>query len=219
MPISHHVFLTGATGYLGRALTTALLQGGHTVRALVRPGSALRLPGRVAPIIGDALDSRTYADQVAPADTLVHLVGVAHPGPTKAALFQTVDLASAREAVRAALAGQVEHFVYVSVAHPAPVMQAYWKARVEAESLIDTAQMSATILRPWYVLGPGHRWPLVLKPLYWMAERIPGTRETARRLGLVTLSQMIEALVWAVENPANGTRILDVPAIRHGSGA
>jgi hypothetical protein len=52
-----------------------------------------------------------------------------------------------------------------------------------------------------------------------LAELIPGTRETARRLGLVTLRQMIAALVWSVEHPATGTRILAVPDIRRGSGA
>ncbi len=219
MIVSRRVFLTGGTGYLGSRLITRLAERGHTVRALARPGSAFRLPGRSVPIAGDALDARTYADQVAPADTFVHLVGVAHPGPAKAQQFRTVDLASVREAVHAAAAARVGHFVYVSVAHPAPVMRAYWRARVEAESLIKEAPLNATILRPWYVLGPGHRWPLALLPAYWLAERIPSTHDTALRLGLVTLRQMIAALVWSVEHPARGTQILAVPDIRRGSGA
>jgi nucleoside-diphosphate-sugar epimerase len=41
------------------------------------------------------------------------------------------------------------------------------------------------------------------------------TRDGARRLGLVTLAQMIRALVWAVEHPpASGAPVLDVSAIR-----
>lgn len=40
------------------------------------------------------------------------------------------------------------------------------------------------------------------------------TRQSARRLGLVTLAQMVNALVDAVENPPTGIRIVDVPAIR-----
>jgi hypothetical protein len=38
--------------------------------------------------------------------------------------------------------------------------------------------------------------------------------EGAQRLGLVTLEQMIAALVHAVENPATGTRVVAVPQIR-----
>jgi uncharacterized protein YbjT (DUF2867 family) len=70
------------------------------------------------------------------------------------------------------------------------------------------------VLRPWYVLGPGHRWAYALIPFYAIAERIPVTRATARRLGLVTVPRMLSALVLAVENPAVGTRIVEVPEIR-----
>ena len=45
--------------------------------------------------------------------------------------------------------------------------------RSEGEALIRAAGLNATILRPWYVLGPGHRWPVVLIPAYWLAERLP----------------------------------------------
>ena len=41
-----------------------------------------------------------------------------------------------------------------------------------------------------------------------------GDREAARRLGLVSLEQMLAALVAAVENPAGAMRIVEVPAIR-----
>jgi uncharacterized protein YbjT (DUF2867 family) len=151
---------------------------------------------------------------VPPAEAFVHLVGVAHPSPSKAEEFRTVDLASVRAAVFAAQSAGVAHFIYVSVAHPAPVMKAYIAARCEGEALIRASGLNATILRPWYVLGPGHQWPLALRPLYWLAERFSKMRESARRLGLVTIDQMIAALVWAVENPATGVRIMEVPAIR-----
>ncbi|HYT96576.1 MAG TPA: hypothetical protein VEO36_04585 [Casimicrobiaceae bacterium] len=95
-------------------------------------------------------------------------------------------------------------------------MRAYVAARTVGEAAIAEAKLTATILRPWYVVGPGHRWPIVLKPLYWISERPPATRDTALRLGLVTLEQMVAALVRAMEEPppASTIRIVDVPAIR-----
>ena len=86
--------------------------------------------------------------------------------------------------------------------------------REECEQIIQKSGLNATILRPWYVLGPGHRWPYVLFPFYWLMERIPSKRGTALRLGLVTLQQMLNALVAAVENPSQGIEIVDVPGIR-----
>jgi uncharacterized protein YbjT (DUF2867 family) len=110
----------------------------------------------------------------------------------------------------------VAHFVYVSVAQPAPVMQTYVETRRAAEAAIVAAGFAATFVRPWYVLGPGHRWPWLLLPFYSLASLLPATRDTARRLGLVTLAQMTRALVTAVERPPEpkSTRIVDVPEIR-----
>ena len=208
------VFVAGATGYLGRAAIPLLLDRGPPVRALARPGSEARVPSRAEAVPGEALRRESFEGWIAPADTFLQLVGVAHPSPSKADLFQTIDLASAKASAEATRAAGVAHFVYVSVAHPAPAMRAYWGARAEAEAFIAAKGLNATILRPWYVLGPGHLWPYLLLPGYWVAERLPRTRTTARRLGLVTLSQMAAAIVHAVENPVSGICIVEVPEIR-----
>jgi len=208
------VFLTGGTGYLGSRLTQRLGSRGHTVRALTRLPSAPRLPPHCTPVIGDALHGLSYAHLISPADTFVHLVGVSHPSPAKAQEFLSVDLASVVAAVPAAVTAGIRHFVYVSVAQPAPVMQAYVAARARAEELIRGSGLRATMLRPWYVLGPGHRWPAVLLPGYWLAELLPRSREVARRMGLVTIGQMLSALVAAVEQPVDGVRVVEVPQIK-----
>jgi hypothetical protein len=67
-------------------------------------------------------------------------------------------------------------------------------------------------------LGPGHRWPYFLLPVYKLMELIPQTRDGANRLGLVTLGQMLNALLHATETPAAGVRIVEVPEIRAASG-
>jgi uncharacterized protein YbjT (DUF2867 family) len=209
------VFVTGGTGYLGRPLIQTLLRRGYRVRALVRRGSERLLPEAALPIVGDALDAATFAPAIPVAATVVHLVGTPHPNPSKAAEFRRVDLASIRATVSAAGRAGARHLVYVSVAHPAPVMRAYVAARQEGEALVRASGIPATILRPWYVLGPGHRWPYVLVPVYAMLRRLPWTREAAERLGLVTRAAMIAALAGAVDTqPHAPVRIMDVPAIR-----
>lgn len=208
------VFVTGGTGYLGRALVPALLSRGHVVRALVRPGSERRLPPGAQAVVGDALKVETFAGAIGPADTLIHLVGTPSPGPAKAAQFRDVDLLSVRAAVAGALQAGVRHLVYVSVAQPAPVMQAYIAVRQAGEALIRASGVPATLLRPWYVLGPRHRWPYLLLPLYAVLSRFPATRAGASRLGLVTLRQMVAAMVRAVEHPAAAVQVIEVPEIR-----
>lgn len=210
----HDVFVTGATGYIGRALIGALLARAHRVRALVRPGSEGNVPTGALAVRGDALDATAYRDSVAPADTFVHLVGTPHPAPWKARQFRDVDLRSIHAAVEAAGHARVGHFVYLSVAHPAPVMATYIAVRKEGEALLARSGMSATFVRPWYVLGPGHRWPTLLLPLYGVLERIPATRDAALRLGFVTLDDIVAALVRAVEQPPQTLAVLGVQEIR-----
>ena len=215
MAESPGVFVAGGTGYIGRPLVSELLRRDHPVRVLVRPGSEGKIPAGAIPVPGDALRPETFADAIAPAKTFVQLVGVAHPSPAKAAEFRSVDLASLSASVDAAARAGIDHFVYLSVAQPAPaIMKAYAAVRAEGEAIVLTSGMRATFLRPWYVLGPGHRWPYLLVPAYFVFERLPGTRDAARRIGLVTLSQMVTALVRAVEHPPDGVRIVEVPDIR-----
>lgn len=163
----------------------------------------------------DPLNASTFLDRMAGCDTLVQLLGVTHPNPRKVAEFRAIDLGSALTSLEAARQAHVAHFVYVSVAQPAPVMQFYIQVRAEVEAAIRAAGINATFIRPWYVLGPGRRWPLILVPMYWIFEKTPTTRDSARRLGLVTREQMIAALVNAVENPPAGVKVVEVPEIRN----
>jgi uncharacterized protein YbjT (DUF2867 family) len=208
------VFVNGGTGYIGSRLIARLLARGHGVTAVARPASRHKLPPGCSVVLADALDGSSYQGRIAPSDAFVQLVGVAHPSPAKAKEFVAIDQRSGIEAVAAARQCGVAHFVYVSVAHPAPMMRAYIATRSACEAQIRESGLNATILRPWYVLGPGHRWPYILLPFYKFAELIPSKREAALRLGLVTVEQMVAALAWAVEHPAEGVRVMEVPAIR-----
>lgn len=208
------VFVTGGTGYMGQRLIPALIARGAVVTALVRPGSEPKLPADATPVVGDVLHRETFANAIPLGAVVVHLVGTPHPSPSQAAQFEAIDFVSARECHAAAEQAGAKHFVYVSVAHPAPIMHAYVDVRQRVERILRESSLPHTIVRPWYVLGPGHCWAYLLVPIYWLAERMPSKRETARRLGLVTLRQMIATLTYAVETASNESRVFEVPDIK-----
>jgi uncharacterized protein YbjT (DUF2867 family) len=208
------VVIVGGTGYLGRPLIEKLCAAGLGVSAVARPQSVSKVPSGCAVIDGNALDSQTYQDRLPAGAIFVHLVGVPHPAPWKVAEFRAVDLVALEQSIMAAKRVEAAHFIFVSVAHPAPVMKAFIQVRMECEELLRASRLPATILRPWYILGPGHYWPYVLIPVYEVLEAIPGTRESAVRLGLVTRSQMVNALAAAVESEPDGVRVLETAEIR-----
>ncbi|MEO5821273.1 MAG: NAD(P)H-binding protein [Vicinamibacteraceae bacterium] len=211
------VFITGGTGYIGRRLIPVLQRQGCSVRALVRPGSERKVPPGCEVVVGNPLDRATFEQDIEPESAFVQLLGVRHPLPRKAQQFYDIDLVSAKASIDAATARQVDHFVYVSVAQPAPIMKAYQLSRAIAEGHLAQSGLTSSVLRPWYVLGPGHRWPIVLTPFYWIAERRASSRAAALRLGLVTIDQMVAALALVVAAPPKTSRILTVPDIRRAS--
>ena len=177
-----NIFITGGSGYIGRALIPLLLKQNYSVSCLVREKSISRLPEGSKPIIGNVLDSSSYKEKIFPSDTFIHLVGVSHPNPSKADQFRKIDLVSLQQSVNAAVESNIRHFIYLSVAHPAPIMKEYIRVRVECEEFLSASELNATIIRPWYVLGPGHRWPYLLIPVYKFLERFPSTKDSAKRL-------------------------------------
>ncbi|HEX7809695.1 MAG TPA: hypothetical protein VF608_13245, partial [Thermoanaerobaculia bacterium] len=62
--------------------------------------------------------------------------------------------------------------------------------------------------------GPGHRWPYLILPLYWLWSLFPSQRDTARRLYPVTLRDMVTSICDAAEDLPIGARIIEAPEIR-----
>ena len=211
---SQRVFMTGGTGYLGSRLIPLLLERGYPVALLLRPGSPADVPRGAQVVIGNPLDAASVEEHLRPGDIVVQLVGVPKPAPGKGAQFRAVDRLSGLASMEAARKVGASHFLYVSVAHPAPIMKDYIDVRRECEDRLRTSGSRTTMLRPWYILGPGHWWPLALQPVYRLMELMPSTRDAAKRLGLVTIQDMLTALVWSIEHPPVTHRVIDVPEIR-----
>jgi uncharacterized protein YbjT (DUF2867 family) len=210
------VFITGATGYIGRRLVKLLLENGCSVKALVRPGSQSKLPREVEWVIADPFDGTSFSEAIPPGCTFIHLLGVPHPGPSKRELFKSIDLASVKAACEAAKSACVKHFIYISVAQtPTRIMHDYQECRREGEKCLAQAGLPVTIFRPWYVVGPGHYWPLLFLPLFKILELVPQTAIKAKSLRLVTLKQLLNALVSSVnEISSSGIKIIEIDSIR-----
>ena len=101
------VFVTGGTGYVGGAVVRELVAGGHEVKALARSakGEQALVELGAQPISGDLLDPRSYHDDAASSDAIIH---AAYQYSTPEAL----DATALVTLLRAARTGKASSFIY-----------------------------------------------------------------------------------------------------------
>jgi uncharacterized protein YbjT (DUF2867 family) len=210
------VFITGATGYIGKRLTKLLLQRGHKVIALVRNGSEHKVVVGAAIVAADPFDPNSLQSFIPKGAVFIQLLGVSHPSPKKAKQFKEIDLRSVKASADAAAIAEVSHFIYVSVARaPSKIMATYQAVRKEGEEYCKNKKLNCSFIRPWYVMGPGHYWPVLLLPLYSVAELVPTWRQKARAMALVTINQILRTLITAVDANPLPLRIIEIKQIRN----
>jgi uncharacterized protein YbjT (DUF2867 family) len=211
------VFVAGGTGYIGKRLIKILLTQGYHVTALAREQSVKKLPEGCKVVMGSPFDASTYVNSIPEDCVFVHLVGVAHPGPKKKEQFYSIDLPSLKVSVEAAKQAKAKHFVYMSVAQsPTKVMGDYQEARRQGEEAVLASGLTSTFIRPWYVVGAGHYWPLSFQPVFKLLEIIPKTSAKAKALALVSLKQMLRTLNAVVINsPKEINNIVEIPDIKN----
>ena len=144
--------VTGATGFVGRALVERALAAGHTLRALTRRPQRPR-DGVVW--IDGALDRpESLATLVDGADAIVHVAGVVST-PTRAG-FVAGNIDGTRAVLAAAGRAGVRRFVHVSsLSAREPDLSLYGWSKAEAEALVQASRLDWSIVRPSGVYGPG----------------------------------------------------------------
>jgi nucleoside-diphosphate-sugar epimerase len=101
-----NLFVTGGTGYLGSAVTAALLADGHKLRAHARSiASVGRLPAGVEPVAGDLGDAAWLRARIDESDCVVH---AASPNDATSGSFDAAFL----DVALPALAGSDRPLVY-----------------------------------------------------------------------------------------------------------
>jgi nucleoside-diphosphate-sugar epimerase len=95
--ISMKIFVTGATGFVGKAVIRALRQRDHEVVGLVRHasrGQGLEQLG-VTPVVGDMLQPASYEGVVATVDAVIHTAQYGIKGRFTAKKLQQIEQADA----------------------------------------------------------------------------------------------------------------------------
>ena len=210
------IAVTGASGFVGRHVTTLLAGRGHQVRALVRrddPGrAAAALPAERTP--GDLADPAALAALTRGADVIVHLVGIIVEAG--AATFEAVHVEGTRRLLTAAREAGVRRFVHMSAvgARDEPGATRYHRTKWRAEELVRSSGLSHAIFRPSIISGPENRPIRTLARLHRWSPLVPVFGDGGFAMQPVWIGDVALAFALAAERPAlSGVFELGGPAI------
>lgn len=165
------ILVTGASGFIGRALVAELASTGHSVRAAMRQPADVFARSVEVVAVSDLTRPVEWRALLKGIETVVHLAGIAHAGPGIAeAAYDRVNRLATAELASAAKAIGIRHLVFISSIRaqsgpssaeilretdPPHPTDAYGRSKLGAEDALRAADLPFTILRPVLIYGPG----------------------------------------------------------------
>jgi nucleoside-diphosphate-sugar epimerase len=212
------LLITGATGFVGQALTRALAGPDLPVRAAARHPAGISSSAHVEPChLPDLASHIDWHPLLKDIDAVVHLAGIAHAGSgIDESQYDRVNRA-ATEKLAQACAAQNVRLVFVSSirAQTGPVAarilteadtprptDAYGRSKLAAEDAIRRSGANFTILRPVVMYGPGVKGNIAtLLRLAGTPIPLPFASLTNRR-SLLAVDNLVSAIRHALATPS-----------------
>ncbi len=220
------VFVTGATGRLGRSLVQELIKNGNEVRALVKDReNMLQLPSGALPYLGNIADRNVLDSGCRGADVVYHLAAiVSEVGMTDEIL--RVNVEGTKNILDAAAKGKVKRIIYTSSVDVYGVKRkerldeeaslepqdryGYSKTLAEREIIEHKPRVPYTIFRISTMYGNGfeHSFFKVFKALKDRKVVIIG--KGSNRLTVIHVSDVIKAFMLAKDSEEAKNQIFNL---------
>ena len=212
------ILVTGASGFVGRALVPALAADGWLVRAAMRHTVPARGPDIEVAALPDLAHAVDWGTLLAGVDVVIHLAGIAHTGRgVSEQRYDRVNRAATAELAAAAAAAGIKRLILMSsisaqsspasdhvlteADEPLPT-SAYGRSKLAAERAVVASGVPFTILRPVVIYGPGAKGNVrTMLRIARSAWPLPFASFNNRR-SLLGIDNLIAAVRLAATSPA-----------------
>lgn len=216
------VFITGATGFVGRQVVARLVESGHEVHCLVRPSSRGRLAelqrstgGVVVPVQGDCLEMGSFLEAMRGCQAVIHLVGIIREFPERGITFERLHVEATRNVVRAAMQTGIERFLHMSaLGARADAPSRYHQTKYKAEQLLLQSGLKYVIFRPSVIFGRDDQFVNLLARMVRRFVPAPVIGDGRARLQPVAVENVADGFERALTPPGCLNRIFEVGGLK-----
>jgi nucleoside-diphosphate-sugar epimerase len=146
------IFITGATGGIGKFLAPVLAQKRHELILLSRaPDEQFHSLPKASIIMGDILNPRSYREALDGVDCIIHMAAVTHTNNTK--LYYRINTEGTKVLLEAASLMKVYRFIFISTRAIGKSGGGYGDSKERAEELVKNSGLAWTIVRLAEVFG------------------------------------------------------------------
>ncbi len=198
------ILVTGASGFIGSKLSTALVDAGYRVRAMTRHPDSYDGDGE--PVAGDVHDEQSLAEPLAGVRIAYYLVHSLDSDD-----FEKLDAEAARAFGRQAAEAGVQRIVYLGgLGAEHGKLSAHLRSRRAVESLLGSSGVPVTTLRAAVVIGHrGISWEITRQ----LVDHLPvmlSPRWVNTRTQPIALADVIRYLVGVLDDPADGCVVYEI---------
>ena len=211
------VLVTGATGFVGRAVVRELCARGLRPVCLVRAPEKLRRQhpelgeDRLTPIVGDLGDARALRDAAKQCQAAIHLVGIIVARPLRGQTFHKIHVRGTLAMLNATRDAGIRRYAHMSaLGTRADAIAAYHRTKWDAEELVRGSGLDWTIFRPSLIHGPDGEFMQLMKRFVCglVPPAIPYFGSGEAKLQPVSVKDVATCFVASLTNAATIGRVV-----------
>lgn len=194
-----NVFITGASGIIGKKLLLRLEREGYQLSILVRKKENELVDNPSVKIfVGDILDTQILEAATKDIDAIIHLAGITHTNNFQ--LYYNINTQGTKNLIKACEKNRIKKFIYISSRAVGAEGGAYAHSKLLAEEEVKKSSIPWVILRPGEVYGAGEKEAVSrLIRIIQKNRFVPILGDGNYKLSPVYIDDVIEAVVASID--------------------